>query len=34
MVDDGLPMDHAEPFDVSPSRCQALANKVNARVRE
>jgi hypothetical protein len=33
MVDDGLLLDDAEPFDTLLSRCQALAEKVNAKVR-
>ncbi len=32
MVDDGLLLDDAEPFDALLSRCQALAEKVNAKV--
>ncbi len=34
MVEDGLLMDDAEPFDNLLERCQALAGKVNARIRE
>ena len=30
MIDDGLLLDDAEPFDVLLQRCQALALKVNA----
>ena len=30
MVEDGLLLDDAEPFDVLLQRCQALALKVNA----
>ena len=30
MIDDGLLLDDAEPFDVLLQRCQALAFKVNA----
>jgi hypothetical protein len=33
MVEDGLLLDDAEPFDVLLHRCQALALKVNAAVR-
>lgn len=33
MVEDGLLLDDAESFDVLLQRCQALAEKVNARVR-
>jgi hypothetical protein len=32
MVEDGLLLDDAEPFDVLRQRCQALALKVNAAV--
>lgn len=34
MVEDGLLMDDAEPFDNLLERCQALAGKVNARIRD
>ena len=34
MVEDGLLLDDAEPFDALLRRCQALADKVNAAVRE
>ena len=33
MVEDGLLLDDAEPFDVLLDRCQALADRVNAMVR-
>ena len=33
MVEDGLLLDDAEPFDALLRRCQALADKVNAAVR-
>lgn len=33
MVEDGLLLDGAEPFDALMQRCQALALKVNAAVR-
>ena len=33
MVEDGLLLDDAEPFDALLLRCQALADKVNAAVR-
>jgi hypothetical protein len=33
MVEDGLLLDDAEPFDVLLQRCQALALKVNAATR-
>ena len=33
MVDDGLLLDDAEPFDALLSRCQPLAEKVNAKFR-
>lgn len=33
MVEDGLLLDDAEPFDALLQRCQALADKVNAAVR-
>jgi hypothetical protein len=33
MVDDGLLLDDAEQFDALLSRCHALAEKVNAKVR-
>jgi hypothetical protein len=34
MVEDGLLLDDAEPFDALLQRCQALANKVNAAALE
>ena len=34
MVEDGLLLDDAEPFDALLQRCQTLADKVNAAVRE
>jgi hypothetical protein len=33
MVEDGLLLDDAEPFDALLERCRALADKVNAMVR-
>ncbi len=33
MVDDGLLLDDAEPFEALLNRCQVLAEKVNAKVR-
>jgi hypothetical protein len=33
MVEDGLLLDDAEPFDALLQRCQALADKVNAATR-
>ena len=33
MVEDGLLLDDAEPFDILLQRCQALAERVNAITR-
>lgn len=33
MVEDGLLLDDAEPFDALPQRCQAPADEINAAER-